>query len=110
MNESPLITIREAERVAAELVENARRLAEQEVLTAKTRSASLLVDAEELGRRIANRHHKEELEKALADAERISSNGEAHTAALADEAAPYLPEAVAALVELVLPAGNHREA
>ncbi|MGZ5383866.1 MAG: hypothetical protein ACXWH0_07785 [Acidimicrobiia bacterium] len=62
------------------------------------------------GRHLANRHHKEELENARADAEQITKNGEARTAALADEAAPYLPEAVTALVELVLPARNHGKA
>jgi hypothetical protein len=66
MNESPLITIREAERAAAELVENAHRLAEREVLTAKTRVAFPLAKAEENGRHLANRHHKEELENARA--------------------------------------------
>jgi vacuolar-type H+-ATPase subunit H len=75
MNESPLITIRGAERAAAELVENAHRLAEREVLTAKTRVASPLAKAEENGRHLANRHHKEELENAQADAEQITKNG-----------------------------------
>jgi len=110
MSESPLITIREAERAAAELVENARRCAEQEVNEAKARVAGLLVEAEEHGRHVANRRHQEALEAARADARQIADNGEGRRAAVADEAAPYLPEAVTALLELVLPAGQSGEA
>lgn len=105
MNESPLITIREAERAAAELVEDARRWAEQEIEQARTRTAELLVEAKEQGRHIASRHHKEALEAAEADARQVVKDGERRSAAVADEAEPYLAKAVAALVELVLPDG-----
>lgn len=103
MNESPLITIREAEREAAELVEDARRWADQEIEQARTRTAELLVEAEEQGRHIAGRHHKEALEAAEADARRVLKEGEGRSAGVADEAEPYLAKAVAALVEFVLP-------
>jgi len=105
VNESPLITIREAERAAAELVEDARRWAEQEVERARTRDAELLVEAEDQGRHVASRHYQEALETAEADARQIVKDGAERAAGVANEAAPYLAKAITALVELVLPDG-----
>ncbi len=110
MNESPLLTIRESEREAAELIEKARLWAEEEVERARHRAAGMLTEAEDQGKRIAQRRHREGLEAARADAQRTLRQGEQRAAAIADEAAPYVPEAVAALVELVLPDGKTEEA
>ncbi len=110
MNESPLITIREAERAAAELVETARHEAEDELEGARARAAEMLVEAEEQGRHVALRLHQEALEAAQADARQLVSEGEARAANVSDLAKPYLSQAVAALVEFVLPGGNTEEA
>lgn len=107
MNESPLIAIREAEQAAAELVEDTRRSVEQEIEHAKSRVAELLAEAEEEGRHVAGRRHKVALEEAESDARQIVKDGAVRAAKAADEAAPYLSKAVAALVDLVLPDGLH---
>ncbi len=101
--ESPLLAIKDAERAAAERIEEVREEVEREVDAALVRAEEMVAEAEERGRRRASAHYRSIVDAAGREAEEIKSKGTVAADRVGELIAPRFDRIVDALVHIVLP-------
>ncbi len=111
MTESNALTdIRRLELEVARQLDKARSAAQQRVEQARRQAHATIAMAAAAGRKQAEERHEQACSQADARASEIRSDGSARAERLIAETMPYVGQAAAALVELVLSRPSEPEA
>jgi vacuolar-type H+-ATPase subunit H len=102
-SKSPLLAIQEKEFELADRLAAAKAEALNEVLAAQKWAANLREQAQRGGQADAATEYRAALDQADADAQRILDEGERAAAQIAQAGRNALPEAIARILEIVLP-------